>query len=140
MIENPDQLVVLTADAAARVRELLAREPEASGRALRLSVDEDCCSGYRYGFDFDHARDDDDTGTSEGVTIVVDPQNAPYLLGSLIDFVLDLQHSGFKVDNPNAASTCRCGQSFETEPPGRNADMTCQSRRRNRLVRFATVP
>jgi iron-sulfur cluster assembly accessory protein len=114
-VEDPVELVVLTAAAAEQVRELLAREPEGQGQALRVAVQDGCCSGHQYALGFDGARDDDYTATSEGVTILVDPQSAPYLRGSRVDFVLDLQHSGFKVENPNASSTCRCGESFETE-------------------------
>lgn len=109
------ELVALTAGAAAQVRELLAREPEASGRALRVAVQDGCCSGYQYALGFDGAREDDHVAVSEGVTILVDPDSAAYVRGSRIDFVLDLEHSGFKVENPNASSTCRCGESFEIE-------------------------
>jgi iron-sulfur cluster assembly protein len=113
--DQPDQLVTLTNDAALKVRELLAREPDATEQALRLAVHEGCCSGYAYALGFDQARADDYTVSSEGVTVLVDPESAPLVRGSQIDFVLDLQHSGFKVENPQASSTCRCGQGFEHE-------------------------
>jgi hypothetical protein len=54
--------------------------------------------------------------SSEGVTILVDPQSAPFVRKNTIDFVLDFRHSGFKVENPNTSSTCRCGESFELHP------------------------
>jgi iron-sulfur cluster assembly protein len=112
-LEDSGQLVSVTANAAEKVRELLAQEADPSQTALRLAVRSGCCSGYQYALDFDRQRSDDHAIASEGVTILVDPQSAPLVRGSTIDFVLDLRHSGFKVENPNASSTCRCGESFE---------------------------
>jgi iron-sulfur cluster assembly accessory protein len=105
----------VTASAAEKVRELLAREADPSQAALRLAVRSGCCSGYQYALEFDRARSDDHAVSSEGVTILVDPQTAPLVRGSTIDFALDLRHSGFKVENPNASSSCRCGESFELQ-------------------------
>jgi iron-sulfur cluster assembly protein len=112
-LEDSGQLISVTANAADKVRELRAREADPSHSALRLAVHSGCCSGYQYALGFDQARSDDQAISSEGVTILVDPQSAPLVRGSTIDFVLDLRHSGFKVENPNARSTCRCGESFE---------------------------
>jgi iron-sulfur cluster assembly protein len=112
-LEDSGQLVSVTANAAEKVRELLAAEAVHSQKALRLAVRSGCCSGYQYALDFDRARSDDYAVSTEGVTVLVDPQTAPLVRGSTIDFVLDLRHSGFKVENPNASSTCRCGESFE---------------------------
>jgi iron-sulfur cluster assembly accessory protein len=111
--KDPGPLVSVTANAAEKVRELLSQQPDQSESALRLAVRSGCCSGYQYALDFDRARSDDHAISSEGVTILIDPQTAPLVRGSKIDFVLDLRHSGFKVENPNASSTCRCGESFE---------------------------
>jgi iron-sulfur cluster assembly accessory protein len=111
--EDSGRLVSVTANAAEKVRELLSLEADPSQGALRLAVRSGCCSGYQYALGFDRARSDDHAIACEGVTIVVDPQSAPLVRGSRIDFVLDLRHSGFKVENPNASSTCRCGESFE---------------------------
>ena len=114
-LEDPGQLVSVTASAAEKVRELLTRQADPSATALRLAVRAGCCSGYQYALDFDRPRSDDQAISSEGVTILVDPQSAPLVRGSTIDFVLDLRHSGFKVENPNASSSCRCGESFELD-------------------------
>ena len=111
--EDPGPLVSVTANAAEKMRKLLSQQADQSESALRLAVRSGCCSGYQYALDFDRARSDDHAISSEGVTILVDPQTAPLVRGSRIDFVLDLRHSGFKVENPNASSTCRCGESFE---------------------------
>ena len=112
-LEDPGQLVSLTANAGEKVRELLSGHTDPSEGALRLAVRSGCCSGYQYALGFDRARSDDHAIASKGVTILVDPQTAPFVRGSTIDFVLDLRYSGFKVENPNASSTCRCGESFE---------------------------
>jgi iron-sulfur cluster assembly protein len=103
----------VTPNAAEKVRELLSREADSTQSALRLAVRDGCCSGYQYALAFDHARVDDHAIASEGLTILVDPQSAPLVRGSTIDFVLDLRDSGFKIENPNASSSCRCGESFE---------------------------
>ena len=118
MIEDSVELVTLTSDAAAKVRELLAQEAGASGLALRLSVDDGSCSGHHYAFCFDRVRGDDFAVSTQGVTVVVDPASAGFVRGSKIDFVLSLEHSGFKVENPNAGKTCRCGESFEMKESG----------------------
>ena len=47
-----------------------------------------------------------------GNHVVVDPKSAVYVVGTTIDYVDDLQQSGFKIDNPNATNTCGCGESF----------------------------
>jgi iron-sulfur cluster assembly accessory protein len=54
--------------------------------------------------------------SSEGATILVHPQSAPFVRKNTMDLGLDLRHSGFKVENPNTSSTCRCGESFEFHP------------------------
>ena len=46
------------------------------------------------------------------VRVVVDPKSALYVTGSELDYVDALQDGGFKVKNPNAATSCSCGESF----------------------------
>jgi iron-sulfur cluster assembly protein len=52
-----------------------------------------------------------------GVRIILDPDSAPLLRGSRLDFKDDLHDSGFRLENPNAARSCGCGTSFEPGPP-----------------------
>jgi len=111
--EDSGQLISVTANAAEKVRELLSLVADPEESTIRLAVRSGCCSGYQYALDFDRAWSDDHAISSEGVMILIDPQSAPLVRGSTIDFVLDPRHSGFKVENPNASSTCRCGESFE---------------------------
>lgn len=71
------------------------------------------CSGFQYGFAFEEEQTDGDLIMEEhGVQMMVDPMSFPYLMGSTIDFIEDLQGSRFVVSNPNAKSTCGCGSSF----------------------------
>ena len=106
--------VRLTAAAAERVRALVKEQaiPEAE-RNLRVAVRAGGCSGFSYEIGFDHRNADDTVAESEGVTVVVDAQSLPHLAGIVVDFVDTVQEQGFKVQNPNAKSSCGCGQSFQ---------------------------
>ena len=61
------------------------------------------------------AADGDQEFELEGVRVVVDPHSVPYLQGATVDFLTGLQESGFKIENPNAVSSCGCGHSFQVE-------------------------
>ena len=103
--------VVLTERAARRIGEILKDEP--AGAMLRVSVEGGGCSGFQYKFDFDHARSDDDLVlTGDGATVLIDPVSVQYMAGAEIDFVDDLIGASFRINNPNAASSCGCGNSF----------------------------
>jgi len=108
-------LVSLTPTAAAKVKELMAEEPE-DALVLRVAIQGGGCSGFQYGLGFDTApAEGDEILDLEGVRVVVDPFSAPYLQGATIDFMNGLQESGCKIDNPNASSSCGCGHSFQVE-------------------------
>ena len=104
----------LSDTAATKVKELLQREaPEQNGLALRVAVQPGGCSGLRYALYFDdQIKDTDQTAEFGGVRVVTDKMSAPYLSGAEIDYVDTLQQSGFTINNPNAQSTCACGDSF----------------------------
>ena len=107
-------LLNLTPIAAAKVKELMAEEPDADALVLRVAIQGGGCSGFQYGLGFDSGPADGDHELSlEGVRVVVDPYSAPYLRGATVDFMTGLQESGFKIDNPNAVSSCGCGHSFQ---------------------------
>jgi iron-sulfur cluster insertion protein len=98
--------------AARKVRQLAVDEGN-SALKLRVFVAGGGCSGFSYGFTFDEEIAGDDAVVErEGITLLVDSLSYQYLLGSEIDYVEDLQGSQFVVTNPNAASTCGCGNSF----------------------------
>ena len=113
---GPETLLSLTPIAAAKVKELMAEEPDAELLVLRVAIQGGGCSGFQYGLGFDSGPADGDHELSlEGVRVVVDSYSAPYLRGATVDFLTGLQESGFKIENPNAVSSCGCGHSFQVE-------------------------
>ena len=110
--ERTDQLVSLTPAAAAKISALMAEETDVS--VLRVAIEGGGCSGFQYGLGFDRgALEGDVEFECEGVKVVVDPFSAPYLRGATVDYLETIQESGFKIDNPNAVSSCGCGHSFQ---------------------------
>jgi iron-sulfur cluster assembly accessory protein len=110
--ERVDNLVSLTPAAASKIRALMAEETDVS--VLRVAIEGGGCSGFQYGLGFDRgAQEGDVEYDCEGVTVVVDPFSAPYLRGASVDYLETIQESGFKIDNPNAVSSCGCGHSFQ---------------------------
>lgn len=105
--------IQLSADAAAKVNELLSREAAEAPLALRVAVQPGGCSGLRYALYFDdQIKDSDVVSDFSGVKVVVDKMSLPYLKGATVNYVDSLQQSGFTIDNPNAQSSCACGDSF----------------------------
>jgi iron-sulfur cluster assembly accessory protein len=106
--------ITLTTAAADKVRELIAQEPNAGEMALRVEVQPGGCAGFRYGLFFDDQVDPGDiVDEFDGVKVVCDPMSAPHLKGVVIDWAETLQKSGFVIENPNAQSSCACGDSFQ---------------------------
>jgi iron-sulfur cluster assembly protein len=106
-------LIDVTDNAAERIRDLLVREGKGDTHGLRLKVVGGGCSGLRYELAFDDRVGDEDTELEVGgVRVIVDEKSALYLVGTTLDFVDTLQESGFKMINPNATTTCGCGESF----------------------------
>ena len=96
-----------------RIRDLLVKEGKLDTHGLRLKVVGGGCSGLRYELAFDDRLTEADTTVEAGdVRVIVDEKSALYLVGTTLDFVDTLQESGFKMVNPNAKSTCGCGESF----------------------------
>ncbi len=116
-IEHPtDNLISLTPVAAAKIRDLMAEEEDAGGLVLRVAIQGGGCSGFQYGLGFDAGAAEGDVELSlEGIPVVVDPYSATYLRGTTIDFLNTIQEAGFKIDNPNAVSSCGCGHSFQVD-------------------------
>src|SRR5471030_412406 len=97
--------------AARRIAAILAKET--GGTMLRLAVTGGGCSGFQYNFALDESRMDDDLFIEEGgARILIDPVSLDFLAGAEIDFTDDLIGQAFKVNNPNATSSCGCGTSF----------------------------
>ena len=106
------QGIILTDAATTKVKSLLEQEGR-TDLALRLAVQPGGCSGLRYQLFFDERQLDGDIVKSyDGVNVVTDRMSAPYLSGATIDFTDTIEKQGFTIDNPNATSTCACGDSF----------------------------
>ena len=100
-------------DSAARKVRALVVEEENPALKLRAFVTGGGCSGFEYGFTFDEDVEDDDTVIEkDDVTLLIDALSYQYLVGAEVDFKEDLQGSRFVVTNPNASTTCGCGNSF----------------------------
>jgi len=107
-----ERLIKLTPNAAKKVGSLLAKQGRAQG-VLRVAVMGGGCSGLQYKMDLqDGPANRDILVETAGVKVVVDPKSALYVTGSELDYVDALQDGGFKVKNPNAATSCSCGESF----------------------------
>ena len=101
----------VTPKAANQIRKALAQR--GGGLGLRLAVKTSGCSGYAYALEFaDEAGGDDLRFDSEGVTLLVDAASLPMIAGTQLDWVREGLNEGFKFNNPNAAATCGCGESF----------------------------
>jgi iron-sulfur cluster assembly protein len=113
---TPPAVVALTANAAEKIKELMAAEPVGEAEVLRVAIQGGGCSGFQYGLGFDRGSVEGDLELEQhGVRVVVDPFSAPYLSGATVDFVDGIQESGFKIDNPNASASCGCGHSFTVD-------------------------
>ena len=101
-----------TDPASLQVKNLLEEEQNPNLK-LRVFVTGGGCSGFKYGFTFDETVQDDDTPiVKNGVTLLVDSLSLQYLEGADIDYVENLEGAQFVIRNPNASSTCGCGNSF----------------------------
>lgn len=104
--------VEVTSSAIKRIARILAGEPDKT--ALRISVEGGGCSGFSYKYDLvsEAPADDDLVIEKDGAKIFIDSVSLPLMDGSEIDFVDDLMGQAFKINNPNAVSSCGCGASF----------------------------
>ena len=106
-------LVSVTESAAQQIKRLLDHEGKPESHGLRMKVVGGGCSGLQYQLAFDaEQRENDNVLTESGVKLLIDEKSALYLMGTTLDYVDSLMESGFKIQNPNAKSTCGCGQSF----------------------------
>ena len=102
-------MITLTEFAASKIKTLLTEKKETG---IRAGVQGGGCSGFTYKLEFDNIKEGDKIIENHGVQIYVDPKSYLYLMGTEIDFVDNLNKSGFKFVNPNAKRTCGCGESF----------------------------
>jgi iron-sulfur cluster assembly protein len=116
--------ISITPAAAQAVQDLLAKR-NLEGYSLRMFIQGGGCSGYQYGMALDNrVRDTDQIFSQHGVQVIVDeihqlPQSAT------VDYVDEIMGSGFKINNPNAVSSCGCGSSFRTSEDGESSGGGC---------------
>tara|TARA_B100000959_G_scaffold219007_1_gene231229 strand:- start:236 stop:571 length:336 start_codon:yes stop_codon:yes gene_type:complete len=102
--------ITLSSSAVKRIQGLL---PDQKSNYFRVYVTGGGCSGFQYGFKFDDSpAGDDDVLDCGGFNILLDSLSYPYLYGSTLDYIEDLSGSRFLITNPNAKTTCGCGESF----------------------------
>ena len=107
-----ERLIKVLPGAARKVTSLLLKQGRPDG-VLRVAVMGGGCSGLQYKMDLqDRPANRDFLVETGGIKVVVDPKSALYVTGSELDYVDSLQEGGFKVKNPNAATSCSCGESF----------------------------
>jgi len=109
-VETP--ALMFTDSAAEKVKGLIDEEGNPA-LMLRVFVSGGGCSGFQYGFTFDEDIQDGDTEVDKGgVKLLVDPMSFQYLQGAEIDYTENLEGAQFVIRNPNATTSCGCGQSF----------------------------
>lgn len=105
-------MITITKNASDQINNILAEENNPKAK-IRVFVQGGGCSGMQYGFAIDEEQNEDDFEIPAGsLSILVDSISAQYLENASIDFVEDLNGSQFKINNPNAQTTCGCGSSF----------------------------
>jgi iron-sulfur cluster assembly accessory protein len=110
-----EELITVTPLALNKVQGLMA-EKNLEGYGLRVFVAGGGCSGFQYGMAFENnIQESDLVLETNGVKVIVDPVSVDYVRGAKIDFVDNLMGGGFRIENPNAVSTCGCGSSFRTK-------------------------
>ena len=110
-------MINVTDRAVDHLRALLAEEPAAASKGLRVQVAKGGCSGMQYEMSLDERHEGDAIVQREDVAFLIDPESASLLHDATLDFADGLTGAGFRILNPNAARTCGCGTSFEPVRP-----------------------
>ncbi len=115
----------MTPLAVQKIKGLMA-EKNLTAHGLRVFVAGGGCSGLQYGMAFEETVQPSDTVVEiDGLRLIIDEGSLPCLLGAHIDFIDSLMGGGFRIDNPNAVTTCGCGQSFRTKNSRAQAGSCC---------------
>lgn len=109
--KSPDTLVTATPGAITELKRLLKEEPD-EVEGVRMAIKGGGCSGLSYVLEFDKFREGDNIVELDGVKVFMDRKSTIYLKGIVLDFKEGLKGKGFVFQNPNATSTCGCGESF----------------------------
>jgi len=103
--------IYITEEAATRIKEFSAKEPN---KNVRVGVKGGGCSGFSYVLHLDEKQIGDLEFESFGVTVLVDKESYPYIMGMTVDWESEGLSGGFSFKNPNSKNTCGCGTSFNT--------------------------
>ncbi len=109
---KPKALLRATDDAIAALKKMQQGEEGQGKEGVRLGVKGGGCSGFSYVLEFDNPREGDNILDQDGVKFFMDRKSAIYLKGIVLEHKAGLQGKGFVFQNPNATSTCGCGESF----------------------------
>jgi iron-sulfur cluster insertion protein len=105
-------MITITESAQAKISDILAEENNPDLR-LRMFVQGGGCAGFNYSFMLDDAKTEDDFEIQAGsASVLVDGMSLMYIQGATVDYEETLMGSSFKIQNPQAVSTCGCGSSF----------------------------
>ena len=105
-------MINITPNAIEKIKTLLQEENDPNLK-LRVFVQGGGCSGFQYGFTFDADQNEDDFLLDfDTVPVLVDSMSSQYLENCVIDFKQDIMGESFSIDNPQATTTCGCGNSF----------------------------
>ena len=105
-------MITLTDSALNAVRNAISSAAEPVD-GLRIMVEAGGCAGLKYNLGLVNEVDPDDTVIErDGVKVYVDSKSHEHLAGTVVDFVIALEGSGFTFENPNAKASCGCGKSF----------------------------
>jgi iron-sulfur cluster assembly accessory protein len=120
--------ILTVSSSAVQVIRTLLEQRQIPNHALRVFVSGGGCSGMQYGMAFEEtAREFDKVVAVDGVRLIVDPTSLMYLQGATIDYVDSLMGGGFRIENPNAVSSCGCGHSFRTSNDSGESAESCGS-------------
>lgn len=118
-------MISVTNLAASQLQSLLEQRNQPD-HGLRIFVQGGGCAGLQYGMAYeDTAQEGDTIMEVKGIRLFVDPFSIRYLEGARIDYQDTLTGTGFRVDNPNAITSCACGTSFRTEGD-KEVEQTCE--------------
>ena len=105
-------MITITDSAKEKIQDIIAEENNPKMK-LRMFVQGGGCSGFSYGFTLDEEQNEDDFEFSAGASsVLIDAMSMQYVQGATVNYVEDLMGASFKIENPQASSTCGCGSSF----------------------------
>ncbi len=106
-------MLFVAESAKERIEEIIRDKNLDNNYFVRVSVTSGGCSGLSYQLDFDNEnKPNDQVFDDNGVKIVTDLKSFLYLCNTTLEFSGGLNGKGFYFNNPNAARTCGCGESF----------------------------